>query len=107
MTEFVSGNIFVRPNLLARAGDVTQGHEHNFDHTTICLRGAIRVEVASGEQAGACVVVIEGTHLLIRAGVRHEITALMDDTLYWCVYSHRTPDGEVSQVDTGWREAVV
>ncbi len=37
--EWVSGNIFVRPNELKNVGDCVQGHAHNFDHTTFFLRG--------------------------------------------------------------------
>jgi hypothetical protein len=109
--EWISGNIFIRPNQLATAGDVTEGHTHNFDHTTIVYKGAIHVkatlpdgtviERAFGEGTG------NGRHCLIRADVTHEITALVDDTEYWCVYSHREPQGEISQVFTGWQEGYV
>lgn len=102
--EWVSGNVLIRPNTLEKAGDVTQGHGHKFDHTTIVFKGAIRVKakLPSGEierdfKAPA--------HCLIRAGVEHEITALQDNTVYWCVYSHTTPQGEISQVYDGWSKA--
>ena len=103
--ERALGNIYVRPNTLLHAGDVTQGHTHNFDHVTVIFRGAVHVKATlpSGqiiEQDFAA-----GDYFLIRADVTHEFTALMDDTLYICAYSHRTPQGEVVQDYTGWDEA--
>jgi len=41
-------------------------------------------------------------HFLIHAEVHHEIVALEDDTEYWCVFSHRKPDGEVIAAYDGW-----
>jgi len=41
--EWISGNIFIRPNLLENIGDKVDGHQHNFDHTTIIFTGAIHI----------------------------------------------------------------
>lgn len=105
--EWVSGNIFIRPNTLEHAGDRLEGHKHNFDHTTIVFRGAVhvRARLPSGE-------VIERdftapAHFLVRAEVEHEITARADETVFWCVYAHRSPQGDVVQEFTGWDEAYV
>lgn len=105
--EWQSGNIFIRSNRLEKAGDKTDGHTHNFDHTTIVFTGGIRItaKLPNGEQ-----VVREATapaHFLIRADVHHEIVALQDGTQYWCVYSHRNHQGDVVQDYDGWREAYV
>jgi len=48
-----------------------------------------------------------GEFLLIKANALHTITSLVDDSLFHCVYSHRTPQGEVSEVYTGWNPAYV
>lgn len=102
MTEWISGNIFIRPNELPDKGDKLQGHKHNFDHTTIVFKGSVHVR-------GVCPDgrIIERdfkapAHFLVRAEVIHEITALEDGTEFWCVYAHRTPQGEVSLENTGW-----
>lgn len=107
--EWISGNIFIRPNRLAKAGDVTEGHKHNFDHTTIVFKGLVRVEATLpdgrviqrdfGEGSNF------GRHFLVKAEVLHKITALVDDTEYWCTYSHRTPQGDITQINTGWDDA--
>lgn len=112
MNEWVSGNIFIRPSQMMAAGDVVKGHKHNFDHTTIVFSGAVRIKATLLDGS-----VIERefrsprpdnhlpSHALIRAGVEHEITAIEDGTIFWCVYAHRDPQGQVWQQYTGWSEA--
>ena len=111
-TEWVSGGILIRPMGIMKSGQVVASHKHNFDHTTIVFTGAVRIRA----------VLPDGTeidrifkspranwggpsHALIRAGVEHEITALEDNTVPWCVYSHRDPQGEIVQQYNGWRDA--
>lgn len=103
--EWVSGNIFIRPMKFEKAGNKVDGHKHNFDHTTVVFRGGVHVKakLPSGQ-------VIERdfmapSHFLVKAEVEHEITALADDSEAWCVYSHRTPQGDVVQTFTGWEDA--
>ena len=45
------------------------------------------------------------SHLLIKSIVKHSIRALADDTQFWCVYSHRDPQGRVIQQYDGWMQA--
>lgn len=104
--EFISGNIFIRPNELPEVGNRIDGHRHNFDHTTIVIRGAVDVVVRGDEG----VVLGEGhfaagEHFLVKAGLEHEITATEPNTLFHCVYAHRTPQGDVVQEYTGWEKA--
>lgn len=105
--ETSCGNIFRRKNRLDKAGDRVDGHAHNFDHLTVIFTGAVRIKakLSNGQ-------VIEQefhapTDCLIRADVSHEITALEDNTEFWCIYSHRTPQGDVTLEDTGWHAAYV
>lgn len=103
--ELVSGNIFIRKNGGMAKGDKVGGHTHNFDHTTIVFTGAVHVSALCPDGR-----VIEQdfrapTHFLVKAEVKHEITALEDGTEFWCVYGHRTPQGDVVQEFNGWSEA--
>ena len=100
--SWISGNIFIRARFLLKDGDKVQSHEHNFDHTMILFTGAARVR--RGEEE---IELKAPAHCLIRKGTRHEITALAPGTTWWCVYSLRTPDGEVVDHDTGWNDAFV
>ena len=115
--EWVSGNIFIRPmpSRLDKAGDTVEGHSHNFDHTSVVMRGAARFEATLHDGRTVSIDRFAADaehgdsrcHVLIKAGVTHKITALADDTIVWCVYSHRSPKGEVVQNYTGWEDAYV
>jgi hypothetical protein len=48
-----------------------------------------------------------GNHALIKAEVLHEIVGLSDDAEFLCVYSHRTPQGDVTEEVTGFYEGYV
>lgn len=107
--EWVSGNVFIRASGKMAKGDRTAGHRHNFDHTTIVFSGSIHIKATLPDGSA-----IErdfgegqpnGRHCLIKAEVEHEITALTDNTEYWCIYSHRTPQGDVIQHWDGWDAA--
>lgn len=108
-TEFVSGNIFIRPMRFDKAGELHQGHTHNFDHTTIFFRGRFRVEAETPDGRLIVKEVEAPHHLLIKAEVKHKIVALTDHAEAWCVYSHRdpNPDGsaDIVQHYTGWEDA--
>lgn len=105
--EYASGNIYIRPNKLVKAGDKVKGHTHNHDHTTLFLKGPFRVRAKLPDGSVVERDFISPAHCLIRADVEHEITALADDCEFWCVYSHRTPQGDIVQEFTGWEPAYV
>ena len=103
--EWISGNIFIRPHVLEK-NDVIAGHSHNFDHTSIVFTGSVRV-IATLQNGERIERVFESpSHFLVRAGVEHRIESLEDHTQFWCVYSHREPQGRITQVYTGWEKAV-
>jgi hypothetical protein len=101
--ELQSGNIFIRPNTL-RKGEMVQGHTHNFDHTTIIFTGPVRIKATKPGEPTWEKTFIGPAHVLIKADWMHEITAL-DDAEFWCVYAHRTPQGDVVQEATGFEDA--
>lgn len=98
------GNIFIRRNRMQR-GDVIHGHAHAFDHVSYVTAGAATVKTAGAERTIRATD--DRNYILIRAGVTHAITALEDGTKFDCVYSHRTPQGDVSFEYTGWDGAYV
>ncbi len=107
MTEFAAGNIFVRPNPLPKAGDRVLGHKHNFDHVTYIVKGAVHIRAVKPDGTVIVRDFAAGQFCLIKAEVEHEITATTDDTLFHCIYAHRTSQGEVVQDYTGWEPAYV
>jgi L-ascorbate metabolism protein UlaG (beta-lactamase superfamily) len=105
VVEEVSGNIFLRKHRGCPKGHVLDGHDHEFDHTTIVFIGAVHCKAKCPDGR-----IIERDfrapcHFLVKAEVEHEITVLEEGTEFWCVYSHRTPQGEVVQEYTGWGAA--
>lgn len=121
--EWISGSIFIRPmggEEGLQPGQMITGHTHNFDHTSIFFNGIWRarkwqpIVSNDGDPTGEWLLVKEFEregpfHLLIEAGAWHEFTFLRDPSglpgRAWCVYSHRTPQGEVSLAATGWEAA--
>lgn len=104
--EWASGNIYIRPNKLFK-GQLVDGHTHNFDHTTIFFKGSFHVKA---KLPNGTIIERDFTapaHCLILADVEHEITALEDNSEFWCVYSHRSPQGDVVQEYNGWDQNYV
>lgn len=102
--EFVSGNIFIREMCFEKAGEIIKGHAHNFDHTTYVIHGSIKID-----RDGDIIIKKSSERknwILIKAGVKHIITALENDTIAHCIYSHRTPQGEIVQEYDGWMKAM-
>lgn len=107
--EWVSGNLFFRKNLLAHAGDRINGHTHNFDHNSLVVSGSVHVKATKpdGTTIERGFDAKTNKIFLVLAEVKHEIIALEDNTEFWCLYSHRNPQGEVVQEYDGWRPAYV
>lgn len=104
--ELISGNIFIRvPVEPMKAGEAVLGHAHNFDHTTVCLSGALEIvllDVHEFDAFGRPTKSSEVERHIIRAGDKipwmlilkgrwHAITALEDGSRYGCFYSHQYP----------------
>lgn len=107
--DLVSGNIFIREMIL-KEGDVVNGHTHNFDHTTFVPKGSVKIEILDEDGNPKTTVVKKAgfrNWVLIKANACHRLTALEDDTVCHCIYSHNTPQDEISQVYTGWEDAYV
>jgi quercetin dioxygenase-like cupin family protein len=103
--EYQSGNIFFRPNPLDK-DDVCGGHKHNFDHTTFVIKGSVRI--VTSDDTGTVLwqkTFKAGQWVLIKAELLHEITGLEDNSEFVCVYSHRTPQGEVCVEYNGFDDA--
>ena len=132
--EWISGNVFIRPQNLPDAGRKVVGHRHNFDHTTIVFSGSVNVKAVLPDGQVVDRNFSAPSHFLVKADVEHEITAIhpseeearseiaklsryeieqrlvaymAQPTQFWCVYSHRTPQGDIVQEWTGWEPAVV
>jgi hypothetical protein len=109
--EFVAGNIFVRVMRGAdgedgfEPGGVVVGHTHAFDHVSVLFNGNWRVrKFKPGSDEIAYDITRDGPFFChIEATAKHEFTFNGPGRgIGWCVYSHRHPNGEVSEQQTGF-----
>ena len=109
--EYVSGNIYIREMEFEKAGNVVEGHTHNFDHTTYIVRGSVLIESLNedGSVKNSIIKKASMGHnwVLIKAEVKHRLTALEDNSMGHCIYSHRNGDSEIQQEYDGWSSGYV
>lgn len=96
------GNVFFRPMVFAKAGDVHHGHCHHYDHVTFVYSGAVEVhafdvDMATQKPKGEPInrQFLAPAMLLIKKNWMHRITALADDTAATCIYALRDASGDV------------
>lgn len=85
------GNIWVRQNVLANLGDSYDSHVHKFDHVTLLAKGKVCVQIQGCEPKEF----VAPTFIVIRKEHKHQITALENDTIYYCVFALRDLNGDV------------
>ena len=87
-------NLWVRMLNFKKAGDMNEGHTHNFDHITLLSYGSIRVHV-EGHTTD-----YKAPHLVyIAKGKSHFIEALEDNTVASCLHALRTGEKEEDILD--------
>lgn len=95
------GPVGIRGFHLEKLCETSEGHQHNYDHTTIVIRGRLKVtyryekdgQIVEGESAEFG----QNEAFVIKAKVFHTLKALEPDTLYSCIFSHRDFDGQIVQ----------
>lgn len=88
------GNIWVRQNHMLRAGDTVGGHIHFFDHVSLLVQGSVSVTI-DGKNT---YVFNAPTFIVIRKNESHTITALKDNTVWYCVFAARDIYGDVQDI---------
>jgi dTDP-4-dehydrorhamnose 3,5-epimerase-like enzyme len=83
----VVANTWIKQMHFAKAGDMNDGHKHIFDHQTLLGKGKVKVTVNDKISEFTAPTII-----FIRAGFEHQIEALEDDTVCYCIHAIR--DGE-------------
>jgi quercetin dioxygenase-like cupin family protein len=79
------GDLYIRLHRFVKAGDVHRGHQHKIDHVTVVCRGTVRVRFGP---EGREVREYKAPALIeIDKDVFHQLTALEDETMYFCVFS--------------------
>lgn len=80
-------NLFSRMMVFEKAGDIEVGHTHQFDHLTLLAKGKLKVTVDGqvSHFAAPHMIYIHKDHT-------HELEALEDGTVAYCIHALRTPD---------------
>jgi quercetin dioxygenase-like cupin family protein len=73
--------------VFAKAGDIEPGHTHQFDHLTLLASGRLRVFTGDAEK-----IFTAPQMIYIKKDIRHELTALDDNTVVFCIHALRSGD---------------
>jgi hypothetical protein len=77
-------NLFVRQMHFVNVGDFEQGHAHCFDHLTLLAKGKLAVKINDEVTEFTAPQMI-----FIKAELRHELTALSENTVAYCIHALR------------------
>jgi quercetin dioxygenase-like cupin family protein len=87
-------NLFSRQMHFKKAGDLEHGHTHPFDHLTLLASGSLRVTV-NGKTTD-----FKAPHMIfIKAEHEHELVALEDNTVAYCIHALRKGNGVDDIID--------
>jgi mannose-6-phosphate isomerase-like protein (cupin superfamily) len=87
-------NLWSKMMHFKKAGDTEQGHAHVFDHLTLLAKGSMRVTV------DGTATDFKAPHMIyIKKEAVHELVALEDDTLAYCIHALRDGDGVDDIID--------
>jgi quercetin dioxygenase-like cupin family protein len=81
-------NLWSRMMQFEKAGDTEQGHTHPFDHLTLLASGKLQVTTDNN------VTVFKAPHMIyIHKDKKHELVALEDNTVAYCIHALRDGNG--------------
>jgi quercetin dioxygenase-like cupin family protein len=87
-------NLFLRQMTFENVGDVEIGHTHPYDHMTLLASGSIRVKTVDGVRD------FTAPHMVyISAGKKHELEALTNGSVAYCIHVLRDDDGAIVSED--------
>jgi hypothetical protein len=90
----IVANTWIKQMHFVKAGDINAGHQHTFDHQSLLAKGSIRIRVNGQE------TVFTAPHIMfIGAGHEHEMVALEDDTIVYCIHALRDGDSTEDIID--------
>ena len=80
-------NLYSRQMHFKKAGDTETGHTHPFDHLTLLASGSLQITV-NGKTTQ-----FKAPHMIyIKAEHMHELVALEDNTVAYCIHALRDGD---------------
>lgn len=88
-------NVWVRQKLFSEVGETIGGHKHHYDHLSILAKGKAKVELKKDNGEVVTKEFTAPTFIVIRKEHIHNVTALTDDVLWYCIFANRDIDGNV------------
>jgi quercetin dioxygenase-like cupin family protein len=82
-------NLYSRMMRFQKAGDIEIGHTHQFDHLTLLAKGRLEVMVD-----GVATEFTAPHMIYIRKDRVHELKALSDETVAYCIHALRDKETE-------------
>jgi quercetin dioxygenase-like cupin family protein len=77
-------NLWSRMMHFSKAGDTEIGHTHSFDHLTLLASGSLKITANNKE------TVFKAPNMIyIHKDVKHELVALEDNTVAYCIHALR------------------
>lgn len=87
-------NLFSRMMHFKKVGDTEYGHTHPFDHLTLLASGSLEVTVEHKK------TVFKAPHMIyIHKDKLHQLVALEDNTVAFCIHALRGADGSADILD--------
>lgn len=83
-------NIWIRQKKFSAINETIGGHKHKYDHVSLLTSGKVKVEVDGFEKEFTA-----PTFIVIEKDKIHNVTALTDDVVWYCVFAHRDINGDV------------
>jgi quercetin dioxygenase-like cupin family protein len=80
-------NLFSRMMVFKKTGDIEYGHTHQFHHLTLLAKGTLKVTVD-----GTPTVFKAPYMIYIDKDKNHELVAMEDETIAFCIHAVRTKD---------------
>lgn len=87
-------NLFSKMMHFEKAGNIEYGHCHKFDHLTLLANGSLKVTI------GSVSTDYQAPHMIfIRKDIEHELEALEDNTVAFCIHALRRGEGVDDIID--------
>jgi len=94
-------NVFSRMMYFLQAGDVEEGHRHNFDHATLLSSGKLKIEILDEQNNVQSEKIFTAPDFVFIAKEDiHRLTALVDNTVAVCIHAMRDLDENIISPDS-------
>ncbi len=96
------GNIWTRELKYEKAGEIKKGHKHIFDHLHFLAIGSVLISVYDKKDRDVLIFQKEykaPSWIKVPKDHFHDIVALADNTLGYCIQALVTEDGNVADTD--------